>query len=51
MQKLQLTWIGKGHEKEIEPRILIHDKEKSYGEDNTENMLIHGDNLLALKAL
>ncbi len=50
-QKLELTWIGKGDEPKIEPRILIQDKEKSYGDENTENMLIHGDNLLALKAL
>lgn len=51
MQKLELTWIGKGEEPKLEPRILIHDKEKSYGDENTENMLIHGDNLLALKSL
>lgn len=51
MQKLELTWIGKGKEPLLEPRILIHDKEKSYGDENTENMLIHGDNLLALKSL
>lgn len=51
MQKLELTWIGKGEEPEIEPRILIHDMEKSYGDEDAENMLIHGDNLLALKAL
>lgn len=51
MQKLELTWIGKGEEPKLEPHILIHDKEKSYGDENTENMLIHGDNLLALKAL
>ena len=51
MQKLELTWIGKGEEPKLEPRILIHDKEKSYGGEDTENMLIHGDNLLALKAL
>lgn len=50
-QKLELTWIGKNEEKRIEPRILIEDKEKSYGDKDTENMLIHGDNLLALKAL
>lgn len=36
---------------QVEPRILLYDKEKSYGEQNTDNMLIHGDNLLALKAL
>lgn len=49
--KLELTWVGKYEEKKIEPRILIEDKSKSYGESNTENMLIHGDNLIALKAL
>ena len=51
MQRLELTWIGKGQEPEIEPRILLHDASKDYGDPNTENMLIHGDNLLALKAL
>lgn len=50
-QKLELTWIGKGDEPKLEPRILLWDKDKSYGDQNTENMLIHGDNLLALKAL
>lgn len=50
-QKLELTWIGKGEEPKLEPRILIEDPEKSYGDKNTENMLIYGDNLLALKAL
>ncbi len=50
-QKLELTWIGKGEEPKIEPRILLHDPSKDYGDPNTENMLIHGDNLLALKAL
>ena len=50
-QKLELTWIGKGDEPKLEPRILLWDKDKSYGDENTENMLIHGDNLLALKAL
>lgn len=49
--KLKLTWVGKYDEKTIEPRILIEDKEKSYGDPNSENMLIHGDNLIALKAL
>ena len=51
MQKLELTWIGKEQGYAIEPRILIHDLKKSYGDENTENMLIHGDNLLTLKAL
>jgi adenine-specific DNA-methyltransferase len=50
-QKLELTWIGKDQELKLEPRILIEDPEKSYGDPNSENMLIHGDNLLALKAL
>lgn len=49
--KLELTWVGKYDEKVIEPRILVEDKDKSYGEPNTGNMLIHGDNLIALKAL
>lgn len=51
LQKLELTWIGKGNEPKLEPRILIENPEYSYGESNTGNMLIHGDNLLALKAL
>jgi len=50
-QKLELTWIGKGDEPKLEPRILIENPEFSYGDPNSENMLIHGDNLLALKAL
>ena len=51
MNKLELNWIGK-HDSQInpEPRILIENKKYSYGE-NSENMLIHGDNLLALKSL
>src|SRR5574344_1132422 len=50
-QKLELTWIGKGKEINLEPRILVEVPEKSYGDTTTGNMLIHGDNLLALKAL
>lgn len=50
--KLELTWVGKYEDdEELEPRILVEDKKKSYGDPNTGNMLIHGDNLLALKAL
>lgn len=49
--KLELTWVGKYEEKKIEPRILVEDKSKSYGDPNSENMLIHGDNLIALQAL
>ena len=50
--KLELTWVDKYEDdEELEPRILVEDKEKSYGDPNTGNMLIHGNNLLALKAL
>lgn len=49
--KLELTWIGKGEQPKLEPRILIEDPSKSYGDKHAENMLIYGDNLLALKAL
>ena len=51
MQKLELTWIGKDERPQVEPRILLHDPSKDYGDPNSHNMLIHGDNLLALKAL
>ena len=51
MQKLELTWIGKGEEPAVEPRVLLHDASKDYGDPAADNMLIHGDNLLALKAL
>lgn len=59
-QRLELTWIGKDHQPKLEPRILIEDPEKSYGDlsplkkgdqGGCHNMLIYGDNLLALKAL
>ena len=30
LQKLELTWIGKGKEPKLEPRILIEDPDKSY---------------------
>lgn len=55
--KLELTWIGKDERPRLEPRILIEDPEFSYHAetrregDHFDNMLIHGDNLLALKAL
>lgn len=49
--KLELTWVGKYDEKVVEPRILVEDKSKSYGDPSSENMLIHGDNLIALQAL
>ncbi|HNZ43610.1 MAG TPA: site-specific DNA-methyltransferase [Bacteroidales bacterium] len=50
-KKLELCWPGKDIEVKPEPRVLIEDPEKSYGKADTENMLIHADNLLALKAL
>lgn len=50
--KLELTWVGKYEQQPaIEPRILIEDESKTYGEADSGNMLIHGDNLIALKAL
>ncbi len=56
-QRLELTWIGKNNPEydiaNIEPRILEEKPELSNcaNDPNTENMIIHGDNLLALKAL
>lgn len=57
-QKLELTWIGKDKRPKLEPRILLEDPSKSYHamhkvseNDQFENKLIFGDNLLALKAL
>lgn len=62
VNKLELTWIGKDEESlAIEPRLLLETPEYSFGEVETGtlpngkpwlgNMLIHGDNLLALRAL
>ena len=57
-QKLELTWIGKENRPRLEPRILLEDPALSYHapqrvteQDRFDNILIHGDNLLALKAL
>lgn len=49
--RLELTWVGKYEDRAIEPRIFLEDKEKSHGDPSSENMLIHGDNLIALQAL
>jgi adenine-specific DNA-methyltransferase len=56
--RLELTWIGKEDRPRLEPRILLEDPELSYrapkrvtDHDIFDNRLIHGDNLLALKAL
>lgn len=62
INKLELTWIGKENEPlAIEPRLLLDTPEYSFGKVETGtlpngklwpgNMLIHGDNLLALRAL
>lgn len=56
--KPELSWVRKERRPEIEPRILIEDPALSYHarqrvseHDVFDNRLIHGDNLLALKAL
>lgn len=58
--KLELTWCGKDKEIEIEPRILVENKKLSFSQESlsllkdnitADNILIHGDNLLSLKAL
>ncbi len=51
LSKLELTWVDKGIEIQLEPRILIEDPSRSYGDPYNENIFIHGDNLLALRAL
>jgi adenine-specific DNA-methyltransferase len=57
-QKLELTWVGKDERPRLEPRILLEDPALSYHarhrvteSDRFDNLLIQGDNLLALKAL
>lgn len=57
-QRLELTWIGKDERPRLEPRILLEEQDKSHhaavrvsDDDIFDNILIHGDNLLALKAL
>jgi len=49
--KLELTWVGKDERPRLEPRVLVEEPDRSYGDPGAENMLIFGDNLLALKAL
>ena len=48
-----LSWIGKdkvlNHHNEVPYRIL--EKKYSHGDDESGNMIIHGDNLEALKSL
>ena len=49
-QRLELDWIGKDEDTLLEPRILVEDEKLNVG-NSKENLLIHGDNLLSLKAL
>lgn len=55
--KLELTWPGKEERPRLEPRILLEHPERGHHAatkrdgDLFDNMLIKGDNLLALKAL
>lgn len=56
--RLELTWIGKDERPKLEPRILVENVKLSHHastrrseEDIFDNMLVQGDNLLALKAL
>ena len=50
-----LTWIGKkailNHHREVPFHLLDHKEDLSVGDHHSGNMLIHGDNLVALKAL
>ena len=50
--KLELTWYGKDDPIRVEPRLLIENAALSNtaADPDTENMLIHGDNLLAFKS-
>jgi len=56
-QRLELTWVGKDERPKLEPRVLVEDAQMSYcakeprADGIFDNMLIKGDNLLALKAL
>ncbi len=61
--KLELTWIDKNKRLDAEPRLLIENPKLSYSKENktislfdessdfNENIIIHGDNLIALKSL
>lgn len=51
--KLELTWVGKENRPRLEPRVLIDVPDLSHagGPGIMDNLLVQGDNLLALKAL
>ena len=50
-----LDWIGKkavvSHHRDVPFHLLKTNQELSVGEMGSPNLLVHGDNLLALKAL
>ncbi len=49
LEKKEYIWVNKRDPRVTEPRILI--EKELFGDKNTENLLIKGDNLLALKSL
>ncbi|WP_027992446.1 site-specific DNA-methyltransferase [Sinorhizobium meliloti] len=56
--RLELNWVGKDDRPKLEPRILVEDATRSYHahalyseKDIFDNILIHGDNLLGLRAI
>ena len=53
--KLELTWVGKEDRPRLEPRVLIDVPDLSHAAPSAQgirdNLLVQGDNLLALKAL
>jgi adenine-specific DNA-methyltransferase len=51
VKKLELSWLGKDDIPDIESQSLLLEPEHSEGDENADNMLICGDNLLTIKAL
>ena len=49
LKEKKYIWVDKKDPRVSEPRILL--EKASYGDKDSENILIKGDNLLALKAL
>src|SRR3989344_1653576 len=49
LDKKEYVWVDKKDPRVSEPRILL--EKESFGDKDSENILIKGDNLLALKAL
>ena len=50
-----LNWIGKdavrNHHHEVPFRLLREDPDRAVGDPDADNLLVQGDNLIALKAL